>query len=80
MGAIKEFAKMGFGLGLGFLGAQLIFVALGLAFFVPGLILVRSAKREGDTNSGSYYGGITLLAIGVIFMGGAGLGTLIDNL
>ena len=79
MGAITNYAKMGFGLGLGFIGAQLIFLAIGLVFFISGLSLVRSAKRANDTNSGSYYGGMGLLAIGVIFMGGAGLGTLIDN-
>lgn len=80
MGAIKNFAKMGFGLGLGVISAQLIFVAIGLAFFIPGLMLIRSTKGEDEKNSTSYYTGMALLTVGVVFMGGMGLSTLVDNL
>ena len=75
-----KLAKTGFGLGLGVYAAQLVFVAMGLALFVPGLVLVRKAKQQNDKSSGTYIGGMILLVLGVLFMGGMGFGMIVDNL
>jgi hypothetical protein len=72
--------KTGFGLGLGLFASQVVFVALGLAFFIPGLLLVRQGQGKEDKSSGSYIGGMILLVLGVILMGGFGLGAIMDNL
>jgi hypothetical protein len=79
--SLKSLMKTGFGLGLGLFASQVVFVALGLALFIPGLIMVRNARAEDkNTTSGSYVGGMVLLVLGVILMGGFGLGAVIDNL
>ena len=70
---------MGFGLGLGVMAAQVVFLLIGLAFFLPGLVMVQKGKRENDKNA-SYYGGIALMVVGIALMGGFGIGALVDSL
>lgn len=77
--SIRSLAKMGFGLGLGVMAAQVVFLLIGLAFFLPGLMLVRTGKRE-DNKDASYYGGIALMVVGIALMGGFGIGALVDGL
>lgn len=79
MPSIKSYAKMGFGVGLGVFASQIIFILIGLAFFLPGLMLVKK-KEKNPEDTTSYYGGIALMVIGVVVMGGIGLGYLIENL
>ena len=78
MAKLKTLIKTGFGLGIGVLAAQMIFLLVGLAFFIPGYIMV--SKEKKDTSSGSKIGGIVLMGIGVVFMGGVGLGFLVTGI
>lgn len=80
MGMIKNYIKMGFGLGTGVFLAQILFILLGLAFFLPGLFLVQNSKGESQEKKTSYYGGIALMVVGVAIMGGLGFGLLTDNI
>ena len=75
---LKTLIKTGFGLGIGVLAAQMIFLLVGLAFFIPGYIMI--SKEKKDTSSGSKIGGIVLMGIGVVFMGGVGLGFLVNGI
>jgi hypothetical protein len=78
MAKLKTLIKTGFGLGIGVLAAQMIFLLVGLAFFIPGYIMI--SKEKKDTSSGSKIGGIVLMGIGVVFMGGVGLGFLVNGI
>jgi len=80
MGMIKNYIKMGFGLGTGVFLAQILFILLGLAFFLPGLSLVQNSKGESQEKKTSYYSGIALMVVGVAIMGGLGFGVLMDNI
>ncbi len=81
MGMIKNYIKMGFGLGTGVFLAQILFILLGLAFFLPGLMLVKNSnKGESQEKQTSYYGGIALMVVGVAIMGGLGFGFLVDSI
>lgn len=74
---------MGFGLGVGVIGAQILFLLLGLAFFIPGLMLIRrgrDSKTKTIQSDTDYYGGIVLLVLGIVLMGGLGFSTLLDSL
>jgi uncharacterized membrane protein len=79
MSSIKSYAKMGFGLGLGVFASQIIFILIGLALFLPGLMLIKKKDKNGEATT-SYYAGIALMAVGVAIMGGFGLGILVDNI
>ena len=78
MAKLKSLIKTGFGIGIGVIAAQMIFILLGLAFFVPGSIMVKTEKK--DTTSGNAIGGIILMGIGVVLMGGVGLGLFINEI
>jgi hypothetical protein len=78
MAKLKSLIKTGFGIGIGVLAAQMIFVLLGLAFFVPGYIMYNKEKK--DNSSGGKIGGLVLMGIGVVLMGGFGLGLFMNEL
>jgi riboflavin transporter FmnP len=78
MAKLKSLIKTGFGIGIGVIAAQMIFILLGLAFFVPGYIMFKKEKK--DTTSGNAIGGIILMGIGVVLMGGVGLGLFINEI
>ncbi len=67
--------KTGFGLGLGLYAAQVLFLLLGLAFFLPGYSMFQKASQEKRDKVVPF----VLMAVGVIIMGGAGLGILLDS-
>ena len=77
--SIKSLARIGFGVGLGIMAAQIVFILLGVAFFLPGFIMYTKEKKNGNKASSAQITGIVLMAIGVIIMGGLGFGLLIDN-
>lgn len=80
-GSLKSLVKTGFGLGLGLYSAQIVFVLLGLLFFLPGLYILKKNKNDKNSNaSGSYYLGVGLMLVGVVLMGGIGFGAFLDNL
>jgi len=80
---IFEFAKMGFGLGLGFLGVQILAMLLAMCFFVPGFIIVNreqaKEKRKEESSTGMKILGYILMAIGAI-IGVGFLGTFLGEL
>jgi len=80
-GSLKSLVKTGFGLGLGVFAAQIIFVLLGMMFFLPGLYLLKKDKNDKSSNgSGSYYLGVGLMLVGVVLMGGIGFGEFMNDL
>lgn len=75
--SLRSLIKTGFGISIGFMLAQILFLLVGLAFFVPGYILYMKNKKSPDSTNKVF--SIILMAIGVIIMGGIGLGLLLDN-
>ena len=76
--SMRSLVKTGFGISVGVLLANMIFVFIGMAFFIPGYILFSRASSE-KKESGSQITGIVLMAIGVVIMGGLGFGLLLDS-
>ena len=76
--SMKSLVKTGFGLGIGFSLANIIFILIGMAFFIPGYLMFKkssSDKKEGS----SQIGGMVLMGLGVVIMGGLGFGVLLDS-
>jgi hypothetical protein len=78
-GSMRNLITTGFGVGLGAFAALMVYIVIGLIFFVPGFILYKKAERANDTDSAERIFSIILMGIGVIVMGGVGLGMLMDN-
>ena len=74
--SIKNYAKAGFGLGLGVYAAQIVFLLIGLALFVPGYQMMQKAKKNKESIPVT---GIVLMGLGVVLMGGIGFGALLDG-
>lgn len=72
------FFRMGFFSSLGGILAMMIFVFIGLVFFIPGLLIVLSQKKkEGSEKSkGMLILGYILMIIGCIFGLGMGIGVI----
>ena len=75
--SMRNLVKTGFGISVGMFLAQMIFILIGLVFFIPGYLMFKKADKE--KSSGSQIGGIVLMGLGVIVMGGAGIGILMDS-
>jgi len=75
--SLKSLIKTGFGLSIGFSLAHMIFILIGMAFFIPGYLMFKKASDKKD--SGSKIGGMVLMVIGVAIMGGLGFGALLDS-
>ena len=65
--SLKSLAKTGFGLGIGIYGAQILFLLIGFAFFLPGYTMFQKAK---ETPNGDKTIPFVLMFIGVVIMGG----------
>ena len=76
---MRSLIKTGFGISIGMFLAQMIFILIGMAFFIPGYFLFRKASSDKKETSGSQIGGIILMALGVAIMGGLGFGVLLDS-
>jgi len=76
MGSIKSYAKMGFGLGVGVIAAQLIYMALGLLVFVIGLSMLSKARKNNTSVVPAYI----IMGIGMVLGLGLGAGIFFDNL
>ena len=78
--SMRNLVKTGFGISVGMFLAQMIFLIIGMVFFIPGYILFTKASSDKEKkSSGSQIGGIVLMGIGVVVMGGAGFGLLMDS-
>jgi hypothetical protein len=75
---IANYAKAAFGAGLGIAGN----LAIGLAFLIPGFILVirEDSKPKSSRNLGLLILGFILMFMGVIFGLGLGAGALLGGL
>ena len=73
--SFKNMVKTGFGLGIGVAGAQMIFLAIGLALLLWGISLLKKAERRGESKTTAYI----VMALGVVFGLGLGAGFLLDN-
>lgn len=76
--SFRGLIKTGFGLSIGVMLGHILFILLGLAFFIPGYILYMKDKKSSDSTKKIF--SIVLMAIGVIVMGGLGFGFLLDNM
>jgi hypothetical protein len=77
--SIRSLVKTGFGLSIGVFLGQMIFLAIGMVFFIPGFILFTRASSDKEEGKGSHVGGLVLMGIGVIIMGGLGFGVFLDS-
>ena len=77
---MKSLMKTGFGLGIGFIGAQFVFLLIGAAFFIPGFILYRKEEEKGNKGSSEQILGIALMGIGSLLMLGLGFGIFLSDL
>ncbi|NBO72509.1 MAG: hypothetical protein EBU66_18265 [Bacteroidetes bacterium] len=75
---MRNLVKTGFGISVGIFLAQMIFMLIGMVFFIPGYIMFVKADKE--KSSGSQIGGIILMGLGVVMMGGAGFGFLVNSI
>ena len=77
---MKSLVKTGFGISVGMFLAQMIFILIGMVFFIPGYILFTKGSSDKEKSNGSQTTGIILMGLGVIVMGGVGLGILLDSI
>ena len=75
---MRNLVKTGFGISVGMFLAQMIFMLIGMVFFIPGYIMF--VKADKKKSSGSQIGGIILMGLGVVMMGGAGFGFLVNSI
>lgn len=78
--SIRSLAKVGFGLGLGVMGAQIVFMLVGAALFIPGYLMLDAARKSDNPNETKRITGLVLMGLGVIIMGGVGFRFLMENL
>jgi hypothetical protein len=77
--SMKSLIKTGFGVGIGIALSQMIFIAIGLVFFVPGYIMFSKSSSDKKKSSGLQITGIVLMGIGLVIMGGFGFGLFMDS-
>ena len=80
-GAIGNAFKVGLGAGFGFGLSQIVFLLLGMAFFLPGLIMLSKERKKakGEKNSTNMYIAYALMAVGCVLGLGLGAGFLFTN-
>ena len=78
--SFKNLAATGFGLSFGIFGAQILFLLIGLAFFIPGYLMFQENKKSGNKDQSKQIGAIILIGLGVVIMGGLGFSTLLESL
>ena len=76
--SLKSLVKTGFGLGLGVYLAQLVFVVIGLAVFLPGYSMLQQ-KNKANAPTSEKLVPLVLMGIGVVLLGGGGLGLLAES-
>ena len=74
--SLKNLVKTGFGLGVGLMGAQMIFLLLGAVFFFFGLIEREKARKNGTSLVLPY----ALMVLGMVLGLGLGFGVIAEGL
>ena len=79
---IMEYARVGFGSGLGLFASLMLFTLVGVIFFIPGFILVNreQKKPKEEQNQTMKVFGYILMAIGMIVGLGFGAGAFFGEL
>ena len=72
--------KTGFGLSIGIALSQILFIFIGLVFFMPGFIMYKMGSSKNNKSSALEIGGIVLMGIGVIITAGLGFGFLMSSI
>ena len=75
MASLKNLVKTGFGLGVGLIGARMIFLLLGIVFFILGRVELKKARARGGSLMVPY----VLMVLGVVLGGGLGFGLLMSD-
>jgi hypothetical protein len=78
--SFKSLIKTGLGLGIGVILAQLIFICIGAAIFIPGFILFTKANKNNEKVSSQQITGVVLMILGALIMGGLGFGLALGDL
>ena len=73
---MKNLIKTGFGLGVGLIGAQMIFLLLGAVFFFWGLLEREKARKNGTSLTMPY----ALMILGMVLGLGLGCGIVAEGL
>jgi len=76
MANMKNLIKTGFGLGIGIMASQIIFLIIGAALFIPGYVMYNQNKKDKSNQTVP----LVLMGIGVIIMGGFGFGIFLSYL
>lgn len=79
---IGEYIRIGFGISLGSIFALIISMAVALALFVPGFVIVVRQRKlpKEERSTGWLVFGFVLMALGVAAGLGLGFGALIGEL
>lgn len=72
--SIKDYIKIGFGIGVGSNLASMIYIFIGMLFFFPGLYLLSKERKKTkeEQNKTNMIIAYVLMALGALF--GLGLG------
>lgn len=73
--SLKNLVKTGFGLGVGLIGAQMIFLLLGAVFFFLGMIERQKALKNGTSLVLPY----ALMILGMVLGLGLGFGVIASD-
>jgi hypothetical protein len=81
-GAIGNAFKFGFGAASGFALVQVIFLLVGIAFFIPGLVMLSKEKKkpQDQKNQTNLIIAFILMGIGSVLGLGLGAGFLFSNI
>ena len=76
---MRNLIKTGFGISVGMFLAQMIFMVIGIVFFISGYMLYKNVSNDNEKKSNGFQiGGIILMGLGVVIMGGIGFTYLME--
>jgi hypothetical protein len=77
--SMRNLIKTGFGISVGMFLAQMIFMVIGIIFFISGYMLYKNVSNDNEKKSNGFQiGGIILMGLGVVIMGGIGFTYLME--
>jgi len=77
--SMRNLIKTGFGISVGMFLAQMIFMVIGIVFFISGYMLYKNVSNDNEKKSNGFQiGGIILMGLGVVIMGGIGFTYLME--
>ena len=77
--SMRSLIKTGFGISVGMFLAQMIFMVIGIVFFISGYMLYKNVSNDNEKKSNGFQiGGIILMGLGVVVMGGIGFTYLME--